>query len=66
VYHPLSLARLDALLTGADESWRWRLTAIFVELACFPLTYQTPCYCPDSELSSQSLICPGLVLYALA
>jgi hypothetical protein len=31
VYQPLSLARLGALLAGADESRRWRLVAEFLE-----------------------------------
>ncbi|MGH3901874.1 MAG: hypothetical protein ACRDTA_27185 [Pseudonocardiaceae bacterium] len=30
-YQPLSLARLGALLAGADESRRWRLIAEFLE-----------------------------------
>jgi hypothetical protein len=31
VYQPLSLARLGELLTGADDSLRWRLIAEFLE-----------------------------------
>ncbi len=31
VYRPLSVARLGALLAGADESRRWRLVAEFLE-----------------------------------
>jgi len=30
-YQPMSLARLGALLAGADESLRWRLIAEFLE-----------------------------------
>lgn len=31
VYEPMTLARLGALLTGADDALRWRLVAEFLE-----------------------------------